>query len=140
MSRKDLFSPSGRPGGCSSSAFPLHLAESIKYISAKRFTATAEHVEHNASTSLFSPLTSQAFQQFMLSGTASPSFIWPRSFLQSQCGPLFITLLSSTLSPPLPFTRVAFTPSQTKLTERIRVMTEQFPLVCGLLHGLLTGC
>lgn len=58
VNKEDLLSLSGQLGGGSSSAFSLRLAESIKYISAKRFTATAKHIKQNASLSLllFSPL------------------------------------------------------------------------------------
>lgn len=52
MNKEDLLSLSGQLGGGSSSAFSLHLAESIKYISAKRFTATVKHIKQNASMSL----------------------------------------------------------------------------------------
>lgn len=103
VSRKDLLSLSGHPGGGSSSAFSLHLAESIKYISAKRYTATVEHIKQNASMSsllLFSSLMSQAFQHFTLSWTSSPSFICPRS-----CSLTHLALSSSpsSLKHSLPF-------------------------------------
>lgn len=150
MSRKDLLSLSGHPGGGSSSAFSLHLAESIKYISAKRYTATVEHIKQNASMSsllLFSSLLS-CHKLFNISRSAelrlrllsfhvlAVSLIWPSlhhlPLLNTLSTSLFLTVVWSHPH-PFPFTRVAFTPSQTKLTERIRVMTEQFPLISGLL-------
>lgn len=52
VNNEDLLSLSGQLGGGSSSAFSLRIAESIKYISAKRFTATVKHIKQNASVSL----------------------------------------------------------------------------------------